>query len=133
MAQQRDPIVYQMQDVLRAAPENVLVTPKAAQPTRASGVLQAVMYIERVGLMNEDHAGGVVDIGFMVGSNVHWYWTLVLTTATYWYWAFVQWTLTSDYQVVSRWRLVTQDNGNYVNDIARMNVNGYYLEPYSSP
>ncbi|GAJ16910.1 unnamed protein product, partial [marine sediment metagenome] len=45
----------------------------------------------------------------------------------------VHYTLTSDYQIVCRFNLVTQGEGNYAGDHVQMNVNGYYLEPYTSP
>jgi len=133
MPQYRDPICHQVQDSLRDATLCRLVTPKANQPTRQVGVLQPVMYIERLALMNEDSSGGLADIGYMVGSNVHWFWTLTLTTAGIWYWAFVQWTLTADYQIVAEFRVPAQNGGNNIGDICHLNVNGYYLDPYSSP
>jgi len=133
MPQQRDPICYKIKDSLRADALFRLVTPKASQPTRQAGVLQPVMYLERLAVMNETSSGGLVDIGFMVGSDVHWYWTLALTTALTWYWAFVQWTLTADYQVVAQFRVPAQNGGNCAGDICHLNVNGYYLEPYTSP
>ncbi len=133
MPQRRDPIVYQVQDRLRAAPWNVLVTPKAAQPTRQTGVLQAVMYIDVISCMNPTHAAGVVDLGFMVGANITWSRTFAMPTAGYWYRNHMHYTLTSDYQVVARFRLVAEGDGNYLGDVVHMNVNGYYLEDYTSP
>jgi len=133
MPQQRDPIMYMLKDTLRDAPWNMLITPKAAQPTRQEGVLQPVIYIDVISVMNEAHDGGIVDLGFMVGTTITWTRTFAMATATYWYRNHMHYTLTSDYQVVARFRLVTEGDGNYVDDIVHMHVNGYYLEPYTSP
>ena len=133
MPQYRDPICWRVKDSLRADNEAQLVTPKSSQPTRQVGVLQPVMYVERLGVMNETSAATICDIGYMVGGYIHWFWTMALTTAGYWYWAHVQWTLTSDYQIVARWRVPTQNGGAGIGDICHLNVNGYYLEPYTSP
>lgn len=133
MPQLRDPIVIEMVDILRAAPRNILISPKASQPTRSSGGIQAVQYIDNVSVMNETSAACIVDLGFMVGSHVFWTRTFVCTTAGYWYRNHVHWTLTSDYQVVARFRITSQNGGGTLDDVIHMNINGYYLEPYSSP
>jgi len=120
-------------DYLRAAPNNLLVTPKATQPTRGGRPTQSVMYIDNVSLMNDVSAGSIVDIGFMIGSHITWTRTVVLATAGYWYWAHPHWTLLSDYQVVARFRITNQNGGGTLLDPIHMNVSGYYLDPYESP
>lgn len=133
MPQQRDPFVSEVVEAIRAAPDNLLIEPRAAQPTRAGGGVQAVKHIERVSLMNAAGSGGLVDIGLMRGSHIHWIWTLTLTTAGVWYWAHLEITTLSDYQVVARFRISEQNGGAHLNDPVHMNVHGYYLEPYTSP
>lgn len=133
MPQYRDPFVHRMTELLRAAPKNFIITPKASQPTRARGGIQAVMHVDVVSLMNEMATNAIVDLGFMVGSTITWSRTVTLATPLSWYRNHVHYTLTSDYQVVARFRIATPDGGQAVDDIIHMNVNGYYLEPYSSP
>jgi len=133
MPQQRDPIIYEVFEGLKAVPGNLLITPKDTQPTRQEGVLQPVVYIDTVSLMDETNAAVIVDVGFMVGSHIFWMYTDTLTTTGYWYFQHVHWTLTSDYQVVARVRIGEQNGGAREGDLVHMNVNGYYLEPYTSP
>ncbi|GAF92946.1 unnamed protein product, partial [marine sediment metagenome] len=104
-----------------------------SQPTRQTGVLQAVQHIDVVSLCNFTRAASQVDIGFMVGSHITWSRTIVLTNGSRWYRNHVHYTLTSDYQIVARFNLVTEGAGAQVGDHVQMNVNGYYLEPYTSP
>ncbi|GAI88427.1 unnamed protein product [marine sediment metagenome] len=133
MPQIRDPFVHEVGGVLAAAPHNMLVTVKAAQPTREGRPTQAVMYVDVISIMDETTAAAVVDIGFMVGSHITWSRTLVCTNDTYWYRNHVHYTLTSDYQVVARFRIADPPNGAKVGDVVHMNVSGYYMEPYTSP
>ena len=133
MPQYRDPIVHRITERLRCAPDNMLITPKARQPTRQEGVLQPVKFIDVVSLMNETSAAAIVDIGFMVGSIITWSRTITLATAGYWYWTHPHYTLTSDYQVVARFRITANNGGGTLDDVIHMNVNGYFLEPYTSP
>ncbi|GAI61415.1 unnamed protein product, partial [marine sediment metagenome] len=98
-----------------------------------AGGIQAVMHIDVVSVCNFDHKDGVIDIGFMVGSHITWSRTFSLGAAGAWLRNHVHYTLTSDYQIVCRFNLVTQGEGNYAGDHVQMNVNGYYLEPYTSP
>ncbi len=133
MPQIRDPFVHEVADNLRAAPNNLLITVKARQPTREGRPTQAVMHIDVVSIINNDRAGSLVDIGFMVGSHITWSRTLVCTNGSRWYRNHVHYTLTSDYQIVARFHLVTEGAGARVGDHVQMNVNGYYLEPYTSP
>lgn len=133
MPQQRDPFVIEVDDNLRAAPNNLLVTPKARQPTRQRGGIQAVFFIDVVSITNFTHEEGVFDVGFMVGSHITWTRTFTLGAAGYWTRNHVHYTLTSDYQIVARFHIVAEGKGNYVGDHVQMNVNGYYLEPYTSP
>ena len=132
MPHQRDPIIHRVTDRVRAAPWNMLITPKAAQPTRRGRPPQAVYHVDVMSVMNEDHDASIVDLGFMVGSLITWTRTFACTTAGYWYRNNVHYTLTSDYQLLARFRLVTEGDGAYVGDIVHLNVNGYYLEPYTS-
>lgn len=133
MPQYRDPIIYEVGDNLRAAPNNILITPKASQPTRQEGVLQPVMFIDVISLMDETHGAVLADIGFMVGSHITWSRTIALTFAGHWYRNHVHYTLTSDYQLVARFRIGEEGGDGAVSDVVHMNVNGFYLEPYTSP
>jgi len=133
MPQHRDPFVHRVTERLRAAPDNTLIMPKARQPTRQAGGIQAVMYIDNISVMDETSAAVIVDIGFMVGSIITWSRTFVCATAGYWYRNHVHYTLTSDYQVVARFRITANDGGGTLDDVIHMNINGYYLEPYTSP
>ena len=133
MPQYRDPFVHRVKERLRCVPDNMIITPKARQPTRQAGGIQAVEYIDVVSVMDETSAAAIVDIGFMVGSIITWSRTITLTTAGFWYWTHPHYTLTSDYQIVARFRIPEQNGGACVDDVIHMNVNGYYLEPYTSP
>lgn len=133
MPQHRDPIIIEVDDNLRDDPNNLLITPKARQPTRQAGGIQAVQFIDVVSVCNYDHATGYIDIGFMVGTHITWSRTFALGAAGHWLRNHVHYTLTSDYQIVCRFHIVTEGDGNYVGDHVHMNVNGYYLEPYTSP
>ncbi len=133
MPQIRDPFIYEVGDDLRPAPNNLLIMPKAAQPTREGRPTQAVMYVDVIALMDETTEGAVVDIGFMVGSHITWSRTVTLATAGFWYRNHVHYTLTSDYQAVARFRLRDNQTGALEGDVIHMNVHGYYLEPYTSP
>ncbi len=133
MPQIRDPFSHEVDDYLRAAPNNILATPKAAQPTRAGRPTQSVMFIDNVSVMNEASAAAIVDIGFMIGSHITWSRTVTLATAGYWYWAHPHYTLLSDYQVVARFRVTANDGGSAEGDHVHMNVTGFFLDPYASP
>lgn len=133
MPQKRDPFSYEVSDYLQPAPNNILVTPKATQPTRRGRPTQSVMVIENVSLMDEVSASVLVDIGFMIGSHIVWTRTVTLGVATYWYWAHPHWTLLSDYQVAARFRIASTNGGGVLEDPIHMNVSGYYLEEYTSP
>lgn len=133
MPQQRDPIVYEVEDILRDEPWNMLITPKASQSSHPPGVSQDVMYIDNVSVMDDESSGVICDLGFMVGGHITWTRTFVMTTATYWYRNHTHWTLTSDYQIVARFRITANNGGGAVGDTVHMHVNGFYLEPYSSP
>lgn len=133
MPQHRDPIVMEVDGDLAAIPHNLLVSPKARQPTRQAGGIQAVQFIDVVSVCNFDHKDGVIHIGFMVGSHITWSRTFSLGAVGAWLRNHVHYTLTSDYQIVCKFDLVAEGEGNYVGDRVQMNVNGYYLEPYTSP
>jgi len=133
MPQIRDPFSHEVTDNLRAAPNNLLIMPKARQPTREGRPTQAVMFIDNVSLMDEVSAGVHVDIGFMIGTHITWSRTVTLATAGYWYWAHPHYTLLSDYQIVARFRIESVNGGGTLGDPIHMNVHGYYLEPYTSP
>jgi len=133
MPQIRDPFTHEVSDNLRAAPNNILVTPKARQPTRKGRPTQSVMYIENVSVMAEISAAVHVDIGFMIGSHITWSRTVTLATAGYWYWAHPHYTLLSDYQVVARFRVENANGGGTLGDPIHMNVTGYFFDPYESP
>jgi len=133
MPQIRDPFIHEVDDDLRAAPANLLVSPKARQPPRAGRPAQAVMYIDVVSICNFTTGGGYVDIGFMVGSHITWSRTFTLGDPGHWTRNHVHYTLTSDYQVVARFHLEDAEKKNNVGDHVQMNINGYYMEPYTSP
>lgn len=133
MPQIRDPFSHEVRDNLRAAPNNILVTPKARQPTRKGRPTQSVMYIENVSLMDGISATVHVDIGFMIGSHIVWSRTVTLATAGYWYWAHPHYTILSDYQVVARFRIESLNGGGTLGDPIYMNVTGYFFDPYESP
>ena len=118
MPQFRDPLVWRVSKVIGSTAGNDLMTPDTGRPGQ-------VMYIDNVSLMNETAAGQVVDIGFFDGRQITWTRTMVLTTAGYWYYCHVHWSLTTDYQIIARFRTSPS--------MAHMNVNGYVLEPYTSP
>lgn len=133
MPQIRDPFVYEVIDRLRAKPSNMLISPKARQPTSRGREAQAIQYVAVISVMNEKSANTICDLGFMLGSHIFWSRTFTMATAGYWYRNHVHYTLTSDYQVVARFRIVDQDGGAAEGDVVHMNVNGYYLEEYTSP
>jgi len=133
MPQYRDPFSHEVSDYLQAAPNNILVTPKASQPTREGKPTQSVMFIDNVSLMDAVSATVHVDVGFMIGSHIVWTRTVTLAVAGYWYWAHPHWTLLSDYQVVARFRIEANNGGGTLLDPIHMNVSGFYLEPYTSP
>lgn len=133
MPQQRDPFSHEVAGVLAADPANRLITVKAAQPTRKGRPTQSVMFVGIVSVIDETTAGAIVDLGYMVGSRVTWSRTIVCATAGYWYRNHVNYTLLSDHQIVARFRIASGSNGAEVGDMVRMNVNGYYLDPYTSP
>ncbi|MBA7613093.1 hypothetical protein ES703_20336 [subsurface metagenome] len=133
MPQIRDPFIHEVSDYLRAVPNNILVTPKARQPTREGKPTQSVMFIDNISLMDAISATVHVDVGFMIGSHIVWSRTVTLAVATYWYWAHPHYTLLSDYQVVARFRIEANNGGGTLEDPIYMNVTGYFFDPYASP
>jgi len=127
MPQQRDPLHWHILDTVVGTVDLVLMTPPFGERGK-------VWYVEEITVCNRDGSGGLVDIGVLDGNRYIDHETLTLTTAGLYYLAHLKMTLLTDYHVYARFRYDATgeapcDNG----DVCELNINGYVLEPFTSP
>ena len=128
MPQQRDPFMWKVHDVMRAAANQDLITEPWPQRDH-------VLYCDEVSVSNATHSGGDVIIGLLQGGHFFELDSIFNLVAGHWHYGFGHFTFHSKWQIAARFLYENQGNGEgcVAGDIIKLHVVGFVLEPYSTP
>lgn len=119
MPQERDPVLFRLSDEADQNGTVDLLTP----PLKRLEVWEA----EEISVQCEDANQGYALVGIFDGNRPAWFYQQALGNDDFWYNVDLRLTMLTDYQVIVRF------TGVGVNARCDVNVNGYVLEPFTSP
>jgi len=128
MPQQRDPFLWEVEDVVRGGVDLILRT----EPWTGR---DQVMFLDEISVVNHGHAGGNVEVGLFQGGHYFALDTVYALALGGWEYGRGMVTILSKWQVYARFFYGAGDGAaTCVNgDLCGLHVVGYVLEPYSSP